>query len=280
MVTNEPLSTAVVTGASSGIGLALTSRLLTEGWRVVTLQRAALPPEGAVFQRALAEARLRPHRVDLSDLAALPAIVAQIAEEEPSIDLLVNNAAVSLDAPRAAPSGRDVHLDVNVLAPYVLVDGLLASVARSTHKQIVNVSSNACLGVGQLSFEELAHPTRFEKLFGPYAASKLALSLWTHDLAPRLSRDVELRSVCPGANDTPMTRGKGMPGWLRLVVPLLFGAPDGGAGRIWSAALGTSKAPRGAFVHKGKATPLPCLAQASTVHTQVRALLGLGSASG
>jgi NAD(P)-dependent dehydrogenase (short-subunit alcohol dehydrogenase family) len=273
MVTNARISTAVVTGASSGIGRALTSRLLGEGWRVVTLQRTPSPPEGAVFHQGLEEARLRHHQVDLSDLAALGGIVAQIAEEEPAIDLLVNNAAVSLAAPRAAPSGRDVHLDVNVLAPYVLAEGLLASVARSTHKQIVNVSSNACLGVKELSFAELSHPTRFEKLFGSYAASKLALSLWTHDLAPQLPRDVELRSVCPGANDTPMTRGGGMPTWLRLLVPLLFGDPGDGAARLWEAALGPARAPRGAFLHKRKATPLPCLERAAAVHALVRELV-------
>jgi len=163
-----------------------------------------------------------------------------------------------------------------VLAPYLIVQGLLAPVARSGRKQIVNVSSNACLGVKKLSLAELSRPTHFQKLFGPYAASKLALSLWTHDLAPTLPEGVELRSVCPGANDTPMTRGGGMPGWLRMLVPLFFGNPARGAARLLDAASGEARAPRGAFLHEGKATPLPQVEQAPAIHAQVQALAGVG----
>ncbi|AKF04616.1 SDR family NAD(P)-dependent oxidoreductase [Sandaracinus amylolyticus] len=272
MDTTSRSPVALVTGASSGVGLALTSRLLAERWSVVTLTRSPLPQHDPALAAARAEGRLRAHHADLADLRGLARALEGIAAAEPRIDLLVNNAGVSLDAPRAAASGRDVHFDVNVLAPYVIARALAPNVAKGEHRTILNVSSNALLQVKELDLDELMRPTRFTKLFGSYAASKLALSLWTHEMAALLPGGVEMRSVCPGANDTPMTRGAGMPGWLRVLVPILFRDPKHGAARVLDAARGGL--PRGAFLHRGRPAAIPHLHRAREVHDLVASLAG------
>ncbi|MFZ6181691.1 SDR family NAD(P)-dependent oxidoreductase [Nannocystis pusilla] len=271
-IANPPRSTALITGASSGVGYELTVRLLREGWDVVAWMRSEVPDHDPVVAAARASGRLRSDRVDLADPVGLAAALDRVRSRERSIDLVVNNAALSLAQAQPGPSGRDVHFDVNVLSPYAITTALLPCVAASEHKTILNVASNALLSVKQFSLAELVHPTRFKKLFGPYAASKLALALWTHELARALPPDVELRSVCPGPSDTPMTRGPGMPRWLGMLVPLplLFPHPRRGADRLHAAGLGAHRGERGVFIHRDRVTPLPWLAQAPAVLAAVR----------
>lgn len=262
--------TAVVTGASSGVGYEIALQLLRDDWRIIALNRSDLvgvdAADAALVEQTKRDDRLRVHRGDLADRAALDVILTTVQRDERIIDLVINNAGVSLEAPRAAPSGRDVHFEVNVLAPYLVTTALAPLVAASKEGMILNVASNALLQVKRLDLSDLVAPKAFRKLLGTYAESKLALALWTHALAPSLAeKGVTLASVCPGPNDTPMTRGRGMPAWLGWLVPFSFGHPEKGARRVLDAALGPKRAPSGAFVNKGKPAPLPLLAQASEV---------------
>jgi NAD(P)-dependent dehydrogenase (short-subunit alcohol dehydrogenase family) len=263
---------ALITGASSGVGYQLLLRLLNEGWRVLALQRSPVPQEDPMVQAAIREGRLCAHAVDLSLPTQLTAKLAQLAATEPRIDLLVNNAGVSL--PRAAPatSGRDLHFEVNVLAPYLITRALLSNVAASRHRTVLQVSSNALLHVKEFSREELLQPSHFRKLLGPYASSKLALSLWTHALASSVTEDVSLLSVCPGGTDTPMTRGPGMPVVLRALVPFLFRHPRQGAAKLLSASGVFGGAPHdsGSFIMRGRPHALPHHGRAAEVLSWVK----------
>lgn len=258
---------ALITGASSGVGYQLLLRLLNEGWRVLALQRSPIPQEDPVVRAALHERRLIPHAVDLSVPARLTAQLAQLAAAEPRVDLLVNNAGVSLAQSTLAASGRDLHFEVNVLAPYLITRALLPNVAASQQRTVLQVSSNALLSVKELSREELLWPSRFRKLLGPYASSKLALSLWTQALASSAPESVTLLSVCPGGNDTPMTRGAGMPSALRVLVPFLFRHPRQGADTLLAAGVNRRGAPHpsGAFIHRGCPRTLPHQGRAAEV---------------
>ncbi|MFY2560773.1 SDR family NAD(P)-dependent oxidoreductase [Corallococcus terminator] len=276
--------TAVVTGASSGVGYELLLQLLRDGWRAIALNRSdvvgADEADAALVEQAKRDGRLRVHRGDLMDRATLDETLATIQRDERVIDLVVNNAGVSLDAPRAAPSGRDVHFEVNVLAPYLVTTALSPLVAASTDGMILNVASNALLQVKRLDLPDLVAPRVFRKLLGTYAESKLALALWTYALAPTLAKDgVTLASVCPGPNDTSMTRGRGMPSWLVWVVPFLFGHPKKGARRVLDAALGRQRAPSGAFVNRGKPARLPLSALAPEVLAFVASAARKGGAA-
>lgn len=72
-----------------------------------------------------------------------------------------------------------------------------------------------------------------------------------------------IRSVCPGANKTTITKNAGMP---RLMIPirnLFFSHPSQGASRLYEAALGSSQQSTGVFLNMGKATPLKFSSQGS-----------------
>jgi NAD(P)-dependent dehydrogenase (short-subunit alcohol dehydrogenase family) len=263
----EPNPVALVTGASSGVGRELMLRLLSQGWRVLALQRSKLASEDPVVQAAMRDGRLSTHLVDLSVPERLAATLEQLAVAEPRIDLLVNNAGVSLANASAGASGRDLHFEVNVLAPYLITRALLPNVAASQHRTVLQVSSNALFSVKALSREELLRPSHFRKLLGPYAVSKLALSLWTQGLASLVPQGVTLLSACPGGNDTPMTRGAGMPSALRMLVPFLFRHPRQGADTLLAASVLHRGAayPSGAFIVRRRPRVLPYQQRASEV---------------
>ena len=172
---------------------------------------------------------------------------------------------MSLGAPRMTPQGREIHFEVNTLAPFVVLSRLRPLLERSEDALVVNVSSNAALMVKSFDPASLERPTTFKKLFGPYAASKLALSMWTHALAPQLSAaPIRIVSVCPGPNKTPMTAGDGMPWWLSMLRQFTFRHPSAGAHTVRQA-IALRSAPMGAFIVKGKPTPIPFIERAPEI---------------
>lgn len=117
------------------------------------------------------------------------------------------------------------------------------------------------------NLEILEHPKAFRKLFGPYASSKLALSLWTQAIAPQLAKDsITIRSVDPGSNNT-LRKGKksGLPIWIKLFMKLFFSPPTHGANLLYEGALGEYGDETGVFLLKGQVAELPYTEQAQNV---------------
>lgn len=264
--------TAMITGANSGIGLALTKILISKGWDVIALVRSDFPANDEAIKEALLSEKIHLYRADLSDLSSLKEALDLIKAKHYHIDVLFNNAGVSLDHYKAATSGRDIHFEVNTLSPYIITLEMKQVLLNGQYKMIVNTSSNALLHVKQFDPEKLAHPGQgsFKKLFGIYGASKLALSLWSQALSSTLFQEgLHIRSVDPGGNKTAMTAGAGMPTWLLLVRNLFFAEPSKGAMLLWSAAVDNPEIKTGAFLLKGKTVPLPYFSHAARILTQV-----------
>ena len=186
----------VVTGAASGIGLALAEQLAGGGTDVVALDRNTCPVPG-----------VRTVPCDLADSESIESAVAQLPAE---IHALANVAGV----PGTAPA-RTV-LAVNVLAPILLVEGVLPRLSAGA--AIVNVASVAAHR-NTLSREaldellatrtphELEHWLRDHPIEGPaaYDTSKRALVDWTARLAAELlAREIRAVSVSPGPVETPI----------------------------------------------------------------------------
>jgi NAD(P)-dependent dehydrogenase (short-subunit alcohol dehydrogenase family) len=179
------MPTAIVTGASRGLGLALSRALAERGWRIVVDAREAGPLEAAA--------------AELPGAVALPGDVADPRHREAlveaagtPIDLLVNNA--SLLGPSPQPALADYPLDVleavyrvNVLAPLALVQ--LALPRLSASGRIVNVTSDAAV-------------EPYEG-WGGYGSSKAALEQLTAILAAE-HPERRIYAVDPGDMNTRM----------------------------------------------------------------------------
>jgi 3-oxoacyl-[acyl-carrier protein] reductase len=179
------MPTALITGTSQGLGLALAERLLADGWIVHGFARGA---------QALAHERFTTHAVDVTDEAAVREAVATIAEAG-RIDLLVNNAgAASMNALLLTPGEvADRLMRVNYLGTFHCLQAVGKVMVRQRAGRIVNVTTVAV----PLSLEGEA----------AYVASKAAVEALTKVAAKELAHSgVIVSAVGFGPIDTALTR--------------------------------------------------------------------------
>lgn len=197
-----PPRCAIVTGGTSGIGLAVVRRLLRDGLRVLTTSRSAQRLAEA-FPEEAAGAAPRPAVCvcDLATTAGCEAVAAAAAAafgEGFSLALLVNNAgggAIAQQVGRASMETFDATFALNVRAPFLLVQLLLPRLARGAC--VVNLSSVAA-----------ARP--FAGM-GPYCMSKAAVDMFTQAAALELApRGVRVVGVAPGTVETAFHARAGM----------------------------------------------------------------------
>ncbi|WP_257463545.1 SDR family NAD(P)-dependent oxidoreductase [Archangium lipolyticum] len=266
--------TALITGASSGIGLELTRRLLSEGWQVIALNRSGFPEGDALLQASLARKQLRVYRADLTDFDSLKLALGQLKAAEEKIDVLFNNAGGSFESLGFSKQGRELHFEVQTVVPYILIMELKEHLRRGASKTVINTSSNVFRTTRRFDPDTLERPATFKKLFGPYSTTKLAMTLWTRELAPKLAAEgIKLLGVDPGPNNT-LRSGKtsGFPFYMKPLVRLFFPPPSRGASRLYDAALGASGVSSGAYVTNGKVTELGFAEQGRKVLERVRAI--------
>ncbi|TCJ04064.1 SDR family NAD(P)-dependent oxidoreductase [Cytobacillus praedii] len=255
----EHSKVVLITGANSGVGLELTKNLLSQGWEVVALIRSDFPNDQPIINDALKKKNLRVYYADLADFSSLRSILDQIKKRETKVDLLFNNAGVSFAEYKYSKQGREIHFEVNTLVPYIITMELKELLLKGREKTIINTSSNSLLLSKQFDLNNVIEPKAipFKKIIGPYANSKLALSLWTNGIAKELLNDgIKIRSVCPGPNRTKLTKGKGMPSYILLIRNLVFTPPSKGASRLYDAAFDFNNEVTGIFINKGKETTI------------------------
>lgn len=204
-LTESPMSkTILITGATDGIGLCTARRLAAGGHTVLLHGRSEPKLERAQTEVAGVSGGAVPpiYRADLTDLGAIDALAAAVAEDHPHLDVLINNAGVYKTARARTADGLDVRFAVNTLAPVRLTTGLLPLMAEGG--RILNLSSAA---QSPPDLEALAGHRQLDG-FAAYAQSKLALTMWSAWLADELrAGGLSVISVNPGSLlDTKMVR--------------------------------------------------------------------------
>lgn len=228
-------STALVTGGSSGIGFALCESLLKAGWRVITLSRQLMHshPGFVRLNQTYSSDVFEVVQCDLADLSSIRTTTSNLRRANITFDVLFNNAAVNLEHPKYTDDGLDYHCQVNVLAPYALILGLLPSFR--TGATIINVSGLVVELVRTLDLDQLFGAHKHRRFFGSYAQSKLAMIALTQQLARQFDGRLYFRAVDPGPTNTPLARGHGMPTLLRPFY-LLYKQPARAAKQLMAAA--------------------------------------------
>ena len=190
----------VVTGATSGLGLASARMLAEQGAEVVLAVRN--PAKGEDVARTL-PGKVEVRRLDVADLSSVREFAAGLGP----IDVLINNAGVM-----AVPLGRTVdgfetHLGTNHLGHFALTNLLLPTIAD----RVVVISSDSHAR-GEIDLDDLAWERRRYRPFRAYAASKLANLLFLLELDRRL-RDagspVRAVGAHPGSTATAITGNTG-----------------------------------------------------------------------
>jgi NAD(P)-dependent dehydrogenase (short-subunit alcohol dehydrogenase family) len=175
--------TALVTGATAGIGRAVAFHLAARGADVVVHGRD--PQRGAevVAEIARRGGRARFVTADLTDAEA----VVQLAADAGDVDILVNNAGIYAftSTPETTAQSFDRHVAINTRAPFLLVGALAPGMAKRGHGAIVNVTSTAATSVAPVG--------------AAYGASKAAMELLTRTWATEFgAAGVRVNGVSPG----------------------------------------------------------------------------------
>lgn len=247
---------ALITGARSGIGFELTRRMLQEGWHIIALNRSAFAEDDELIRDSIASGTLMVYLADLSDFSSLFSTLKEISRKEEYLDIIFNNAGSMSGSLSYSPQGREIDFEINTVVPYIIYKELEPLLLKGSLKTVVNTSSEAALRVKKFHPGQLEKPVSFEKLFGVYASSKLALSLWTQALALNFTNGIKIRSADPGPIKTPMTKSSGMPWFVLLLRPFIFSHPRKGAAKLYDAAFGEYNNANGVFISKGKVRQL------------------------
>ena len=194
--------TVVVTGGNSGIGFETSAALAAMGARVIVTARNADKGRAAVAaitQRDGDDAQVQLVVFDLADLSSVRRGAAEILEQAPTLDVLVNNAGLVLSERSETVDGFEATLATNHLGPFLLSNLLLERIKESAPARIVNVASTAHNAARKgMPFDDLQSEKKYATM-RVYGQSKLANILFTLELARRLEGSgVTANSLHPG----------------------------------------------------------------------------------
>ncbi|TFK14285.1 transport and Golgi organization protein 2-like protein [Platysternon megacephalum] len=203
--------TVIVTGANSGLGRATAAELLRMQARVIMGCRDRGRAEQAAREiraelGAQAEGgELVIRELDLASLRSVRSFCQRVLQEEPRLDVLINNAGIFQCPYMKTEDGFEMQFGVNHLGHFLLTNLLLGLLKSSAPSRIVVVSSKL-YKYGEINFEDLNSEISYNKSFG-YSRSKLANILFTRELARRLEgTGVTVNVLHPGIVRTNLGR--------------------------------------------------------------------------
>jgi retinol dehydrogenase-12 len=194
------VTTYLITGGNTGIGLATAIALARDGGRVFIACRNPTAGEAAVArikaESGTGDADVRLLPLDLASLAAVRACAAAFLALDEPLHVLINNAGVGGQRGHTA-DGFELHFGVNHLGHFALTQLLLQRLTESgPGTRIVNVSSDAHYNAPGVDFAAVRRPTSFVGV-REYAVSKLCNVLFTQEMARRVT-DVNSYALHPG----------------------------------------------------------------------------------
>lgn len=229
------MKTCLITGATSGIGRAAAQAIAAQGHRVVIVGRNSAKTEAtaAELRRATGHPHIDPLVADLSSLAEVRRLAAEVSARYPQLHVLVNNAGAFFMRRHTTADGLEMTFALNHLSGFLLTNLLLERLKVSAPARIVNVTS-AMERDARPDWDDLQMERRYNAMQA-YAISKRFNLYFTYELARRLEGSgVTVNAVHPGAVATGIwTRPVGRVG--ALLGPLLrriMRSPEQGADTV------------------------------------------------
>lgn len=239
--------TAVITGATSGIGLAAAERMAGLGAHVALVGRNPEKLRSSVEQVSAAG----PHeavayRADLSSIDEVRRVAAEILAGEERIDVLVNNASVLAPERTTSVDGFELTLATNLLSTFLLTNLLIPRLVESAPSRIITVSSGG-MYTEALDVQGLEMTNEDYAGASAYARTKRAQVVLTEMWAEILAgTGVVAHSMHPGWVSTPGVAAS-LPTFRKIMGPLLRNADQGADTIVWLSADPDALASSGQF---------------------------------
>ncbi len=200
---------AVITGANTGLGYQTAAALAGKGAHVVLAVRNRDKGNDAAARITAISPRaeVRVQELDLTSLASVHAAADALKRAYAQIDLLVNNAAETLDGGRTK-DGFELQFGINHLAHFALTGLLLDQLMAVDGSRVVTISSLGHRARAAIDFDDL-NPQHDYDLGAAYGRSKLANMLFTYELQRRLSSSGAATiavAAHPGVSKTELLR--------------------------------------------------------------------------
>jgi NAD(P)-dependent dehydrogenase (short-subunit alcohol dehydrogenase family) len=182
--------TILITGSTDGIGLLAAKQLAEKGHTVLLHGRSK-----EKLDKALADVggSAEAYQADLSSIAETSKLAQEVAAKHQQIDVLINNAGVLKAPSTQVEGGLDIRFVVNTLAPYHLTQRLLPNVPKEG--RIINLSSAA---QARVDLNAMAGKVPLDDMQA-YSQSKLAITIWSREMAKELSDGPVVIAVNPGS---------------------------------------------------------------------------------
>lgn len=218
----------IITGGSAGIGRATALALAKQGATVVILGRSRQRGEQARTEiaRESGNDKIELVLADLAVQADVRRAAAEILQKHIEIHVLINNAAVLLPRRELSIDGIEKMFATNYLSHYLLTNLLLERIKASAPARIVNVAN--LIPGAEIDLDDLMLEKQPYSAFGALRPSKLALILFTRELARRLAgTGVTVNALQPGLARTTMMDDQ--PWLMRVLTHLISATPEKGA---------------------------------------------------
>lgn len=265
----------LVTGATSGIGLATAARLAQCGVSVIAVGGSRTPREAAeaTIRAHAPGARLEVLAVDLSDMTDVRRLADHVLTRYRRLDVLLNIAGRASAAPTSAVGEFDPILATNHLGPFLLTNLLLDLMKRSAPARIITVTSSMHRRVREIPWRDLQQGRSSRRTdMSMYTLSKLLNILFTSESSRRLRGDrVAAMAADPGFVRTRLDRdATGLFGLFLKVAGPFRSAPEAAALDLGRLALSADADEfNGRYVDQGKVVEPSRLAQDTASATRL-----------
>lgn len=214
--------TALITGATSGIGRAGAFALGKAGYNLILTGRSenkGKKLEKIIHKKFGVNADFL--KTDISSISEVKELADTIKEKYDKIDVLVNNAGARFYEYLKSRDGIELTFATNYIGHFVLTLSLLDLLKKPGSARIINMASSSHWKA-KIDLDEIAGPKNYDRRLA-YGASKLAMVLFTYELSGKLNdKNVTVNALDPGGVATNLGRNNGLEAWARHYVSYLI----------------------------------------------------------